>query len=301
MKIFPSTRMLGIGLSLLVALFAATAVYADTFPSRPLRLIVPLTPGSGSDSVSRFMAERLGKELGQNVVVENKPGAETLIATQALLSAPADGYSLLMLSPTSMVINPLTKDKLPYDVRDIRPLVSAIRATAVLVAGPASSYKNFKDVATAAGKQPKTVSFATYSSHYLLGALQLQQMANVEFNQVPYKGAAQVQTDLVGGAIDVALLDIGGALPLIRSGKLVPLATTGKARHPELPNVPTMNESGVAGYELTVWIGFGVLAKTPERRPPTRALGWSSRRHLCDPVRADRLSRVADLRGARSG
>ncbi|BDB23944.1 tripartite tricarboxylate transporter substrate binding protein [Cupriavidus sp. P-10] len=255
------SRLLGFALACAMVLPAGAA---DNFPSRPLRFIVPLTPGSASDSVTRYVAELVGKDLGQPAVVENRPGGDSVIAVQSLLNAPADGYSILMIAPTAMVINPLVNDKLPYDPREIRPLAAAIRASAVLVTGVNSPYKTFADVAAAARKTPHTVSLANYSYHYRLGGLQLQQAAGIDLNHIPYKGAAQVQTDLMGGAVDLALLDVGGALPLLRAGKLRAIAVTSKARHPELPEVPTMRESGVANYELSVWIGFGVSSKTPE-------------------------------------
>ncbi|AEI76847.1 extra-cytoplasmic solute receptor family protein 129 [Cupriavidus necator N-1] len=264
MKRSTLSRLLGLGLACAMLLPALPASAADNFPSRPLRFIVPLTQGSGSDTVTRFVAELVGKDLGQPAVVENRPGADTIIAVQSLLNAPADGYSILMISPSAMVINPLVNDKLPYDPRDIRPLAAAIRASAVLVTGANSPYKSVADVLATARRKPHTVSLANYSYHYRLGGLQLQQMAGIDLNHIPYKGAAQVQTDLMGGAVDLALLDVGGALPLLRAGKLRPLAVTTRARHPELPDVPTVRESGVANYELSVWIGFGVSSKTPE-------------------------------------
>ncbi|MNL03151.1 Tripartite tricarboxylate transporter family receptor [compost metagenome] len=139
-----------------------------------------------------------------------------------------------------------------------------LRSAAVLVTGAASPYKTYAEAMAAAKKSPKTVSMASYSNHYRIGALMLQQGAGVEFNYIPYKSPGQVQTDLMGGQVDLALLDVGGALPLIASGKVRPLAVTGKERHPKLATVPTVRESGQPNYDLYVWIGLGVAAKTPE-------------------------------------
>jgi tripartite-type tricarboxylate transporter receptor subunit TctC len=170
-----------------------------------------------------------------------------------------------MLSPSSMVINPLINDSLPYDAqKDLRPLATMLRSAAVLVTGASSPYKTYAEAMAAAKRAPKTVSMASYSNHYRIGALMLQQGAGAEFNYIPYKSPGQVQTDLMGGQVDLALLDIGGALPLIASGKVRPLAVTGKERHPKLANVPTVRESGQPNYDLYVWIGLGVAAKTPE-------------------------------------
>ncbi|SCU96038.1 Extra-cytoplasmic solute receptor family protein 129 [Cupriavidus necator] len=265
-------RLLGFAMAaLLPGMAGMQTLHAETFPSRPLRFIVPLGPGSGSDTITRLVARLAAPQLGQPVYVENKPGADSLLAVQALLSAPADGYSVMMLSPSSLVINPLIADGLPYDpVRDLRPVAGMIRVVAVLVTGSGSRLHSVADMIAAARQAPGSVSMASYSAHYRLGALQMQQQAKVAFNHVPYKSAAPVQTDLAGGTVDVALMDIGGALPLIASGKLRALAVTGKARHAQLPAVPTVSESGLPDYELYGWISLGVAARTPE--PVVQAL-----------------------------
>jgi tripartite-type tricarboxylate transporter receptor subunit TctC len=266
MKQHLAARLLGMALSTLA--LSATALqpaHGQAYPSKPLRFIVPLGPGSGSDNVTRLAARLAAAELGQPTFVENKPGADTVLAVQALLASPADGYSVMMLSPSSMVINPIIGENLPYDAqRDLRPLAGMLRSAAVLVTGSGSRFNSFADVAAAARKGPGSISWASYSQHYRLGALALQQTAGLEFNHVPYKSPSQVQTDLIGGAIDVALLDIGGAAPLIASGKLKALAVTSKDRHAKLPAVPTLRESGLADYDLYTWIGLGIASKTPE-------------------------------------
>ncbi|MGR4871643.1 Bug family tripartite tricarboxylate transporter substrate binding protein [Variovorax sp. LARHSF232] len=259
-------RLLGAALTSLLAVALPQAQAADSFPSRPVRFIVPLGPGSGSDTITRLVARLVTPELnGQSTFIENKPGGDTVLAVQSLLASPADGYSVLMLSPSSMVINPLINDSLPYDAqKDLRPLATMLRSAAVLVTGASSPYKTYAEAMAAAKKSPKTVSMASYSNHYRIGALMLQQGAGVEFNYIPYKSPGQVQTDLMGGQVDLALLDVGGALPLIAAGKVRPLAVTGKERHPKLANVPTVRERGQPNYDLYVWIGLGVAAKTPE-------------------------------------
>ncbi|QUN32803.1 tripartite tricarboxylate transporter substrate binding protein (plasmid) [Cupriavidus sp. KK10] len=266
MKRLVCVGMIGLSLSALMpCMMAMKSAHAESFPSRPVRFIVPLGPGSGSDTITRLVARLAAQELGQPTYVENKPGADSLVAVQTLLSAPADGYNIMMLSPSSLVINPLISENLPYDPqRDLRPVAGMIRVIAVLVTGSGSRFNSFADLMTAARQAPGSVSMASYSAHYRLGALQMQQMAKVEFNHVPYKGAAPVQTDLMGGAVDVALMDIGGALPLIATGKLKVLAVTGKERHPRLPGVPTVSEAGLANYDLYGWISLGVAARTPE-------------------------------------
>lgn len=259
-------RLLALGLTgLLPCQAMAQGTSTESSSSRPVRFIVPLGPGSGSDTMTRLVAKLAAKELGQPTFVENKPGADSLVAVQTLLSAPADGYNIMMLSPSSMVINPLIMDNPSYNPqRDLRPVVGMMRVVAVLVTGSASHFNSVGDVITAARQSPKSVSMATYSAHYRLGALQMQQMGSFELNQVAYRSAAPLTTDLIGGTVDVALMDIGGALPHIASGKLKALAVTSRERNARLPNIPTVAESGVSNYELYGWIGLGVSAKTPE-------------------------------------
>jgi len=272
MKHLETLRLLGATLAALMAfaLPQQAAQAADPFPSHPVRFIVPLGPGSGSDTVTRLVAKLAGAELGQSTFVENKPGGDAVLAVQSLLGSPADGYSVLMLSPSSMVINPLVNEGLPYDPqKDLRPVATMLRSAAVLVTGANSPYRSFAEAMTAARKAPKTVSMASYSHHYRIGALMMQHAAGVEFNYIPYKSPGQVQTDLVGGQVDLALLDIGGALPLIAAGKVRPLAVTGKERHPRLAGVPTVRESGLPDYDLYVWIGFGVASKVPDSATKT--------------------------------
>lgn len=244
---------------------AAARAQADTYPNKPLRFIVPLGPGSGADSTTRFLAERASAILGQPAIAENRPGADMLIAVQSLLSAPPDGHSILMLSPSSVVINPVLQKDLPYDAqKDIRPLATITRSFAVFVTRPDGPLTSMKDVVDAARARPGQVSLSNYGHHYRLGAISLERPLNVRFNHVVYKGAAQAINDVIGGTIDVALTDMTGALPLIDSGKLRALAVTGRARHPRLPNVPTVAETVLPDYDLYVWIGFGVHGKTPE-------------------------------------
>lgn len=287
-------RLLG-ALSPLLALAMAPAQAADVFPARPVRFIVPLGPGSGSDTITRLVAKLVTPELGGlSTFIENKPGGDTVLAVQTLLAAPADGYSVLMLSPSSMVINPLLNDSLPFDAqKDLRPLATMMRSAAVLVTGANSPYKTYAEAMAAAKKSPKSVSMASYSNHYRIGALMLQHGAGVEFNYVPYKSPGQVQTDLMGGQVDLALLDVGGALPLIASGKMRALAVTSKERHPKLAAVPTVRESGQPNYDLYVWIGLGLAAKTPE--PAVKTLEAALLKAMTQP---EFRSYVTDTAGA---
>jgi len=264
-------------LRLLAALAAATLATLATLAtttapsiaraqaSGTVRIIVPLGPGSGADNTSRFLAPKLSAALGQPVVVENRPGGDMLLAVQALLSAPPDGQTLLMITPSSVVINPVVMKDLPYDPqRDIRPVIALTRGESLLVTAATAKTRTLAEALEAARTKPGAVSVANYGHYYRLGAIQLQQKAGVEFTHVAYKGAAQSANDVIGGNVDLALTDLGGSLPLIRSGKLRPLATTGVRRHGDLPDVPTIAESGFPGYQQYVWIGFGVHGRTPD-------------------------------------
>jgi len=260
-------HLLGLGLAALFGIATLPLAHAQGGgdAARPVRFLVPLGPGSSADALTRLAAKLAAPELGRTTFIDNKPGADTVIAVQDLLNAPADGNTVMMLSPTSLITNPLIADNLPYDAqRDLRPLAGMIRMTAVLVTASGSRFNSLPEVLAAAAKAPKSVSMANYSQHYRLGGLMLQQMAKVEFNHVPYKTSAPVMNDLIGGSVDIALMDVGAVLPLIASGKLKALASTGKERHPKLPGVPTVREGGLPEYDLYGWICLGVAAKTPE-------------------------------------
>jgi tripartite-type tricarboxylate transporter receptor subunit TctC len=233
-------------------------------PSGPVRFIVGIGPGSGADIMTRFLVERYTQMTGQAAVAENRTGGDQIPAVMEFLNAPADGRTLLYITPTPALINPLVRKDLPYSQRDIRPVAFATRSFAVMVVNPDSSFRTLADVVAAARAKPGTVSFANYGHHYRLGALALEKEIGGTFNHVAYKGAAQANGDVIGGAIDVHVTDVGGAVPLIKSGKLRALAVTGKTRHPMLPDVPTIAESGYPNYNLYVWAGYGLSAKTPE-------------------------------------
>jgi len=235
------------------------------FPERPLRFILPLGPGSSGEVASRHIADRLGQVLGQPAVAENRPGGQMQIALHALLSAPADGHTLMMISPSPMVVNPIVVENWPFDVqRDIRPLVQISRATPVYVTSADSKYKTLDDVIAAAKAAPGTISVANYSQYYESGVVSLEREAGVRFSHIRYKGAAQSVTDVIGQSVDVAFVDIVGATALVRDGRLRALAVTSPKRHADLPEVPSVRELGFKNADMTVWIGFGVHSKTPE-------------------------------------
>jgi tripartite-type tricarboxylate transporter receptor subunit TctC len=234
------------------------------WPTKPVRFIVGLGPGSGADTGTRFIAERLGKLTGHAATVENRPGGDGVVAVQALLSAPADGHTLLYLSPSPMVLTPLLNKDIPYDpLRDIRPVAYLSRSYAVIVTGGNAKYRSLEEVLREARARPGMLKMSNYGHHYRIGGLLLQQVSGASFIHVSYKGAAQASNDVASGEIDIAITDTGGAIPLIKAGKLRPLAITGPTRHPFLPDVPSMKDLGL-DYVLQVWTGFGMSTKAPE-------------------------------------
>lgn len=230
----------------------------------PIRFIVGLGPGSGADTSTRFIAERLKVLSGQPTVTENRTGGDQVPAVMEVLRQPPDGRTIMYITPTPALINPMINRELPYRQSDLRPVAMSSRGYAVMVTGPESKFRTLADALGAARAKPGEVSLANYGHHYRLGGITLEKLSGAKFNHVAYKGAAQANADVISGVIDVHITDIGGAMPLIRSGKLRPLAVTAKQRHPFLPDVPTIAESGYPSYQLAVWTGYAVSAKTPE-------------------------------------
>ena len=243
---------------------AVHAEPADTYPSQPLRFIVPLGPGSGADTHTRALADGFQKLSGQPVVVENRPGADLILGTTTALNAPADGYSMVLITPSAVVINPLFQKELPYKPEDIRPILHLTNNVGVMVTTANSRFNSLKDVLDEAAKAPENVSMGLYGNTYRLGARVLAKRAGVQFNDIPYKGFGPTINDVIGGTVDVALVDLGGALPLIQSGKLKALAIGSEERLDLVPDVPTVAESGFPGYSLYIFVGYGIHAGTPE-------------------------------------
>ena len=238
---------------------------ANDFPKKAVRVIVPFTAGSGSDTSARFFAEKLSGMLGQRFAVENKPGASGVIAVMTVKNAPADGYMILLASDSPLTVNPVTIKDLPYDPnKDLRPLAGLTRGMSAYIVAADSKFHTLGDViaASKSGKAPLNV--ATYSAGYHLGHEWLASLAGVKFTNIPYKGGAAIFTDLIGGQLDFAFVDFGGAIPLIKSGKIRTLAVAGETRHLDFPDVPTVRESGYPEYTKYGWVSFYVRTETPD-------------------------------------
>jgi len=242
--------------SLLAAMAAAPAA-AQTYPSRPIRIIVTFVPGGGADIVGRYMAQALTQALGQPVIVENKPGAGGLLGVDAGLAAPADGYTFTLIS-SSYTVNP-SLYKLKYDpVRDITPVAQVSAGPLLVVTHPDSGLRSMADVAAAAKARPGQVSYASsgQGSALHLAAAQFASRAGVQMNHIPYKGGGAALNDVLGRQVDVYFAATASALPQVKAGKLRALAVTMPRRLGALPDVPTIAESGYPGYDVTLWYGL---------------------------------------------
>ncbi len=248
--------------ALVVLAAAATAAPAQTFPARPVRVIVPFAPGGVADSSARVISERLAARLGQPVVVENRPGASGNIGTASVAASAPDGYTLLLGFDGTMVINPHVYAKLPWDtLRDFAPVTKLGDATLILVAHPSVQAKDLRELI--ALKQPFTYGTAgTGSTPHLAGEL-LAQRTGLALMHVPYKGGGQAMGDAVGGQIPLVYTAIATAQQFVRSGKLKGLGVSAAKRSPSLPEVPTFVESGVEGFVVDSWTGILAPAKTP--------------------------------------
>lgn len=248
------------------ALFATDAA-AQTYPTKPLRLVVGASAGAGAGDISaRLLAQKLSENLGQNVVVENRPGAGGAIADEAVARAPADGYTLLYTAGSSAIL-PALRGKLPYDIeRDLAPVSLAVLTSFALATHPSVPAREVKALIALARAQPGKLIFGSPgvgSSAHFAGEL-FNMMARVKMLHVPYKGAPEANTAVVAGHTDVAFASVTAALSLIRAGRLNALAVTSATRSPLLSTVPTLDEAGIAGYQRSGWNGVMVPAGVPK-------------------------------------
>jgi len=245
-----------------LALAAAGAAFGQSYPAKPVRVIVPFSPGGVADSSARVLTERLSARLGQPVVVENRPGASGNLGTAAVAAAAADGYTLLLGFDGTMVINPHVYASLPWDtLRDFAPVTKLGDATLILVAHPSVSARNLRELVEL--KQPFSYGSAgTGSTPHLAGEL-LAQRTGLALTHVPYKGGGQAMGDVVGGQIPLVFTAVATAQQFVKSGKLKGLAVPAARRAGSLPEVPTFIESGLEGFVVDSWTGILAPAKTP--------------------------------------
>jgi tripartite-type tricarboxylate transporter receptor subunit TctC len=247
-------------------LFAAVPfAHGQGFPSKPIRWIVPFAAGSSTDIAGRFFGSQLSAMLGQPVVIENRPGADGAIGIVAAKNSPADGYTQVVAGWTNLTVNPVVMKDLQYDpVRDFKPITGLTRSMLGIAVAPGSSVKSVAELVSAARQSSKQLDFGTFSAGYRLAMEWFASSAGIRFNNVPYKAAGQMNTDLMGGQLAVAIDGMSALGAHARSGKLRVLAVTGERRHPEFPDIPTLRESGYADYAMYGWSALYTRAETPD-------------------------------------
>jgi len=241
------------------------AAAAQEFPSRAVTFVVPFAAGSATDQIARAIAQGITEQSGKTVVIENKPGASAMIGAQAVARAAPDGYTVLITTNTTHAANEHLYKQLQYDpVKDYAPLTLLGKGGQIMVVNPKSSARTVREFLDLARKEPGRLSFGSGSSSSRIAGELLQQMADIKLLHVPYKSNPLAVTDLLGGQIDMMITDAATGLPQVQSGKLRALGVTSPARSPLAPDVPTIAESGVPGYEMGYWFAAYAPAGTPE-------------------------------------
>ena len=250
----------------LVAAAISTSAFAQSYPSKPVNIIVPFAAGGPADNYARFIGKGLADALGQSFVVENRPGAGSVIGTDAVAKSAADGYTLLLMSNAQTVNETLVQGK-PYQLmRDFVAVAPVNSSDLVLVANPATGISNLKDLTTQAKARPGKINYASSGNgtpYHMAGEL-FKSMAGVYLVHIPYRGSSGARTDVIGGQVEVMFDAVTTMAEQIKAGKVKAIATTGKVRSDVLPDVPTMAEAGLAGYEATLWLGLMAPKGTPK-------------------------------------
>ena len=243
----------------------ASAASAQDYPARPVRVIVPFAAGGPADVFGRFVAQQLQSALGQSFVVENRPGGGSVIGTDTAAKAPADGYTLLVMSNTHTVNESLIPNK-PYGLlKDFVPVAPINSSDLVLVVHPRVPVNNLRELIAAAKAKPRALNYASSGpgTPYHLAGEMLNALAGIEIVHVPYKGSSGARTDVLGGQVEMMFDAVTTMSQNVATGKVRALGTTGKTRSPVLPDVPTMAEAGLPGYETTIWLGLMAPTGTP--------------------------------------
>lgn len=260
-------RALVLALASLPAVGLSPLARAQAFPSKPIRLICPFPPAGAVDIASRAIATELSRQLGVPVTVDNRPGAGGNIGGAEAARAPADGYTLFMTTSGISAINPVLYSKMPFDpVKDLAPVAALVSLNNVLVVHPSVKANSVAELIALAKEQPGKLNFASSGSgtSVHMSAEMFKHLTKTDIQHIPYKGSAPAMTDLLGGQVMMMFDNIPSALPHVKAGKLRALATTGAKRDPSFPDLPTISEAGVAGYESGVWFGLMVPAGTPK-------------------------------------
>ena len=278
-------------LSCLLLCLAAPLALAQAWPTKPIRLIVAFPPGGVTDVASRLTADYLARRLGQPIVIDNRPGATGTIGTAAVAAAEPDGYTLLGAFDGTMVVAPHLAQKPAFDtLKDFAHIGKIGDAALIFVAHPSAPVKTLADLITVSKSRPGGLSYGTTgiggTTH--IGAEILKQRTGANLVHVPYKGGAQATADVVAGNIPMIYTSVAAAVPFVRSGKIHPIAVTGLKRSGSLPEVPTIAESGVPGFDVASWVGLMAPAKTP--RPVLERLNLELNAVLADPELREKLA-----------
>ena len=281
-------------LSIALAAFAGAAI-AQSYPSRPVKIIVAFTPGSATDIVARLVADAFTKSMGQTFVVENKPGAGGIIGTEAAKNAPPDGYTLTACPSGPFGINPGIYSKLPYDpIKDFEPISNLVLTPQVIVVGAQTPYKSLRDLVDDAKKRPGEIAYGSLgtgsTSHLTMEAFQSQ--AGIKLNHIPFKGGAEAQTQIIGGAFPVMSDTITGVRTQVMAGKLRPLGVAIPQRSAYI-DAPTIAEQGYKGFESVGWIGLCAPAGTPA--PVLDKLNAEARKFLASAEAKEKFSQQAAI------
>jgi tripartite-type tricarboxylate transporter receptor subunit TctC len=271
---------------------AAGAAHAETFPDKPVRMLVAFPAGGGTDIVARLIAERLTARWGQQVIVDNRGGAGGVIGTEIAARSAPDGYTIFMATLGNLSINPHLYKMDVDPIKDLAPISNVVDVNFVLVANPSFAAKNVKELIELARKQPGQINFSSSGvggAPHLAGEL-FNEMAGVKLTHVPYKGSAPSFTDLLGGQVAVTFDSLVQALPHIQAGKLRPLAVLAAKRSPLLPDVPTLSEAGVPGYDFANW--FGLVAPTGVPADRIDKLNADVRAVLAQPAVQEQLAKM---------
>lgn len=249
-----------------VALIAVVQAHAQTYPTKPIKIVVPYRPGGASDLVARLVGEKLNKAFGTPVIVDNRPGANGILGTELVARAAPDGYTLSTASVGTHAANASLYASLPYDtVKDFAPVTLAVNAPMVLIVHPSLPVRSVRELIVFVKTKPQQIAYASggngSSQHLAMELLKL--ITHIDMIHVPYKGGAEAYTDLIAGNVSLMIGAMPPALPHIQSGRLRALATAGAKRVPQLPELPTIAEAGVRGYEADAWHGFVTRAGTP--------------------------------------
>jgi len=250
----------------LAATMLSAGAYAQAYPNKAIRVVVPFPPGGGTDIIARQVTQTVAASTGWTFVIENKPGAGGNLGVDAAAKSAPDGYTLVLGQTSNLAINPTLYARMPYDVqKDLAPIVLVANAPLVMVTGTASPYKTLADAVNAAKAKPGAVNFASPGNGTVahLTSELFQKAAEVKTQHIPYKGAAQALTDVISGTVELYMSSVPTLLGQIKQGKLRALAVTSDRRVDDLPQTPTINESGYKGFNAVTWFGFLAPAGTP--------------------------------------